>query len=273
MRWLGGTVKFAFLGLLVVFALGPFYWMLVTSLTGAANPLATGNSWWPEGVTMAHYSAALRSTAFRAWVANTVLVTAATVAISLACSLSAGYALALLRVPHSRSLVLAFFATYLLPQGVLFIPLLRTLSAMHLTGSPLALVVTFPGLVIPFGTWVIWSFVRGLPPELFEQARLEGASAVNLAVRVLLPLAWPALAAVSVFAVAVVFNDFLYSFTFISKLQSQTLIGALATTDTDMDDPGFVFAAMLLGTAPVAVLCSFFAGSYARGLGTGLVEA
>lgn len=272
MRWLWGTARFAFIGLLMTFALGPFYWMLVTSITGAANPLASGNSWWPEGVTGVHYAAVLESTGFRTWFANTALVTSATVAISLVCSLSAGYALALLRVPHSRSLVLAFFATYLLPQGVLFIPLVRMLSALHLTGSPLALVVTFPGLVIPFGTWVIWSCLQELPRELFEQARLEGASAVDGVARVLLPLAGPALAAVAVFAVAVVFNDFLYSFTFISRPESQTLIGALATTDTDMDDPGFVFAAMLLGTAPVALFCSFFADSYARGLGAGLVE-
>src|SRR5260370_504428 len=90
-----------------------------------------------------------------------------TLAISLVASLLAGYALAYLEVPYSRGIVVALFATYLLPQGVLFLPLVTMLSQLHLLNSPLALILTYPGLVIPFGTWVLWPllaevYARGL---------------------------------------------------------------------------------------------------------------
>jgi hypothetical protein len=105
-------------------------------------------------------------------------------------------ALAYVDVPFSRGIVLGFFATYLIPQGVLFVPLVRMLRSLRLTDSVLSLIVTYPGLVIPFGTWVLWSFFNSLPRDLIENARIEGAGVVAVLRWVLRPLAWPALAAV-----------------------------------------------------------------------------
>jgi len=72
--------------------------------------------------------------------------------------------------------------------------------------------------------------------------------------------------------VAVVFNDFLYAFTFISETASQTVIGGIATVSTDVGDTAFLFGAGLLGTAPIALVCALFADSYARALGTGFID-
>jgi multiple sugar transport system permease protein len=199
-------------------------------------------------------------------------VLVATVAISVVASALAAYALAYLSVPHSRSLVLVFFATYLVPQGVLFLPLVREMAHLHLLNSPLALVATFPSLVIPFGTWVMWSFFRSLPRDLVDLARVEGASQLGILSRLLLPMAGPALAAVGLFAVAIVFNDFLYSFTLIQSQQQTTLMAGVGLLSTDLGETGPTFAAVLVGVAPIALGCAFFADSYARGLGTGIIE-
>jgi multiple sugar transport system permease protein len=147
------------------------------------------------------------------------------------------------------------------------------LSRLHLTNSLWALVLTYPSLVIPFGTWVLWSFFRQLEPEVVEQARLEGAGLLATIGRVLVPVALPPLAAVAIFAVAIVFNDFLYAFAFINRSEAMTLTGAVSATNVDIGDPGPFFAAIMLGTFPIALACGFFADTYARGLGTGVVEA
>lgn len=273
MRALTGSLRAGCLALLVAFAAMPLYWMVVTSLKGEANPLGSGDPWWPAAPTLAHYAGLLRSALFGRWMLNTLVVVLATVLVSLVSSLLAAYALAYLEVPFSRSIVLAFFATYLVPQGVLFVPLVRVLSRLRLTNSVAALAVTYPGLVIPFGTWVLWSLFRSLPPDLVEHARIEGAGVVAILHRVLLPLAWPGLAAVGLFALAVVFNDFLYAFTFIASADATTLMGGIGITNADIGDPGFEFAAIVLGMAPVALACAFFADVYARGLGTGIIDA
>jgi ABC-type glycerol-3-phosphate transport system permease component len=82
----------------------------------------------------------------------------------------------------------------------------------------------------------------------------------------------PALAAVGLFAVAVVFNDYLYTFTLVSDPSGMTLMADVGSNLVDIDDPGATFAEILLGVAPVAFLCAFFADTYARGLGTGVVR-
>lgn len=261
------------IALLLAFSLVPFYWMLMASLKEGDEQLIFGNPWWVRKPDWSNYGDLLHSTTFGRWMLTTALVTGATLLIGVVASLSAAYALARLRVPFSRSLVLALFATYLVPQSVFFLPLLKMLSRLHLTNSPLALILTYPSLVIPFGTWVLWAAFRGgLLRELMDQAEVEGAGIGQVLSRVVVPVAAPALAAVSLFAVAIILNDYLYAFAFIQQLQASTLMGAVATLNVDIDDAGFLFAAILLGTFPLALGCAFFADTYAQGLGTGLLE-
>ena len=266
------AARFCFLGLMLVFSLGTFWWMVVASLKSGDDQITSGNPWWTASPDWSTYARLLASAEFGHWMLNTVWVLLATLAISLVASTLAAYALAMLEVPHSRAIALVLFATYILPQGVLFLPLVKMLTRLHLANSTWALVATYPGLVIPFGTWVLWSFIRGLPPEFVESARSEGAGTLRILWSVVLPSVSPAIGAIALFAVAVVFNDFLYAFTFISETSSQTVIGGIATVSTDVGDTGFLFGAGLLGTAPIALLCALFADSYARALGTGFIE-
>jgi multiple sugar transport system permease protein len=261
-----------FLGAMVVFAVLPLYWMLVASLKAGKQQLVSGNPWWPENFTLVHYWGLLSSPNFGRLVLNTAIVTGATMVISLVASTLAAFALAYHRLPRSRGIALSLFASYLLPAGVLFLPIALMLSRLHLTNSLLALIVTYPSLVIPFGTWVLWMFFNRLPSDVLDLARAEGASPLQALRYVVLPLSIPALAAVGLFAVAVVFNDYLYTFTLVSDPSSMTLMADVGSNLVDIDDPGPTFAEIMLGVAPVALLCAFFADTYARGLGAGVVK-
>lgn len=261
-----------FLGAMVFFAVVPLYWMLVVSLKAGKTQLVLGNPWWPENFTLEHYWGLLGSPDFGRLVLNTVIVTGATVVISLVASTLAAFALAFYRPPGSRGIALSLFASYLLPAGILFLPIALMLSTLHLTNSVLALVITYPSLVIPFGTWVLWTFFNRLPSDLLDQARAEGASPLQVLRYVLLPLSVPALAAVGLFGVAVVFNDYLYTFTLVNDPGSMTLMADVGSNLIDIDDPGPTFAEIMLGVAPVALLGAFFADTFSRGLGTGVVE-
>jgi ABC-type glycerol-3-phosphate transport system permease component len=115
-------------------------------------------------------------------------------------------------------------------------------------------------------------FYLDLPRDLLDLAGVEASSPAALLGRVLLPLALPVLATVLLFGVAIVFNDYLYAFAFISDERGQTIVGALGSSSTDINDAGALFAAALVGVAPIAVACAFFADTYARGLGAGVIE-
>ena len=256
---------------MVVFAVMPIYWILVASLKAGKEQLVAGNPWWPDNFTLEHYAGLLSSPVFGRLVLNTVVVTGATIVISLVASTLAAFALVYYRPPRSRSIALSLFASYLLPPAVLFLPIALMLTSLHLTDSVLALIVTFPSLVIPFGTWVLWMFFNRLPSDILDLARTEGASWVQVLRYVVLPLSVPALAAVGLFAVAVVFNDYLYTFTLISDPGSMTLMADVGSNLVDIDDPGPTFAEIMLGVAPVAILCAFFADTFAKGFGAGVV--
>lgn len=260
-----------FLGVMVVFAVMPIYWILVASLTAGTAQLVAGNPWWPDNFTLAHYRGVLSSPGFGRLVLNTGVVTGSTIVISLVASTLAAFALVYFRPPRSRGIALGLFVSYLLPPGVLFLPIALMLTRLRLTDSVLALVVTFPSLVIPFGTWVLWMFFNRLPSDILDLARSEGASWIQVLRYIVLPLSVPALAAVGLFAVAVVFNDYLYTFTLISDPGSMTLMADVGSNLVDIDDPGPTFAEIMLGVAPVAILCAFFADTFARGFGAGVV--
>lgn len=268
------SARVVLLGPFVVFSLAPFQWMVVASLKPGDEQLISGNPWWAGSPDWANYTRLLEPGAsFRYWLANTVIVLVATLAISLVASVMAAYALAYLEPPFHTSLPVVLFATYLLPQSVLFLPLVGMLSRAHLLNSLWALVLTYPALVIPFGTWVLWTFFRALPRDMVDLARVEGAGTVAILLRLLLPPAAPALATVALFAVAIVFNDYLYAFAFLSDERSQTIVAALGSTSTDINDAGTLFAGVLIGLAPIAVVCALFAESYGRGLTAGISES
>jgi len=268
-----GAARWVVLPAMLALSIAPIVWMAAAALKPSGTPLTVGNPWWPDQPTLGNFAQLFQDPQFGHWVFNTMMVTGGTLLISVLASLLAGYALAYLGVPYSRSIVFVFFATYLLPQAVLFIPLLRVLSRLHLLNSPAALVLTYPSMVIPFGTWVVWSFLRRLPRDLIDSARTDGAGVYATIVDILLPVLWPALATVGLFAVTVVFNDYLYASTFIQESSSQTIMGALGALITaDIENPGRSFAAAMLATTPLALICAFFADAFARGLGTGIIE-
>ena len=258
---------------MLAFSLAPLYWMLVASLKGGKTQLISGNPWWPGAqFTLANYAQVLREPDFGRLMYNTALVTLATITIGLAASVLAALGLAYYRLRFSNALALALFASYLLPQGVLFIPFAVMLSRLHLYGGRAALIIVYPTLVIPFGTWVLWTYFHRLPADLFDHARAEGAGALRVLWHVVLPLSWPAMAAVALFAVAVVFNDYLYTFTLVSGHENMTLIADVGSNLLDIDDPGPTFAEILLGLGPVAFTCALFADVFGKGVGAGVVE-
>jgi ABC-type glycerol-3-phosphate transport system permease component len=261
------AVRIAGLGLALLLALTPFYWMVIVSLSEGAEQITLGNPWVLHAAPyFGNYLDLFSSPKFGRWMLNTVFVTGGTVVIGVAASLAAGYALATLQPSRAHGILIVLMATYVVPQTVLALPLLVEMSSLHLADNPVALLLAYPGLVIPFGTWVFWNlFSADDMRELLEQARLEGARGLGYLTDLLLPVALPAIAAVAIFAVAIVFSDYLYLFMLITSDQATTVMGGVESTNVDVEDPGFAFAAMLLGAGPAALVCAWFAERYAGG--------
>jgi multiple sugar transport system permease protein len=182
----------------LLIALFPVVWMAVTAFKHEQDLYAMRFPlWFHMPPTLKHFRLLFTQTWFGTWVVNTTLVSVLTVAITLAASVPAAYALTRLRLPGAHGTGVAIFLTYLVPPIVLFIPLAPVVAKLGLFDSWWALVLLYPTITIPFCTWLMQGFFRALPRQLEEAAWIDGCGVAGGIVRIVLPLSLPAIATVS----------------------------------------------------------------------------
>jgi multiple sugar transport system permease protein len=257
----------------MIFVLFPFYWVIVTSLKSTPQISERASIFWPDPFTLEQYAALLWSTPFLRWLWNSVLVATVSTVISVSFAALAAYALSRLKFVGAGLLTTFLLITYLLPGTLLFIPLYQILASIGLINSYPALMLTYPTFLLPFATWVMMGYFRSIPVELEEAAMIDGASRLYAFWKITLPLAAPALLAVTLFAFTNAWNEFLFAFVFITSESLRTLpIGLQSMVVGDILPWGQLMAASLLTAVPVAVLYIYAQRFLAEGLTVGGVK-
>ena len=259
----------------VVFALFPFYWMLITSLK--PNQELYNPQIMPLVVhhpTLKHYADLLTQTQFLRWTYNTMAVAVVSTAASLVLGVMAAYPLARMRFPGAAVLAVGIATTYLVPQTLLFIPMAEIVDRLGLGDTLGSVMLTYPTFLVPFCAWLLMGYFKSVPRELEEAARIDGASRWQAMVRVVLPISTPGLLSAGIFAFTLSQNEFLYALIFLTKTSVRTVpVGAIAELIRgDVFYWGQLMAAALLGCVPVAFIYSFFVEHYVAGLTSGSVK-
>jgi multiple sugar transport system permease protein len=258
----------------VIVLLFPFYWMTITALKPDAELLSReGNPFWVMNPTLVHIKKLLFETAYPDWLWNTIVVSVVSTFLSIFCSVLAAYAIERLRFRGSRYVGMSIFLAYLVPPSILFIPLAAMVYKLDLFDTRLALILTYPTFLIPFCTWLLMGYFKSIPIELEECALIDGASRLQILVRIILPLAVPGLISAGIFAFTLSWNEFIYALTFISSSEVKTVPVGVVTelVEGDVYHWGSLMAGALFGSLPVAILYSFFVEYYVSGL-TGAVK-
>ena len=252
----------------------PFYWMVITTFKPNEELLShDSNPFWVKNPTFAHINKLLFDTAYPEWLWNTVLISVVATALSLFASVLAAYSIERLRFRGSRYVGMSIFLAYLVPPSILFIPLAAVIYQLGLFDTRLALILVYPTFLIPFCTWLLMGYFKSIPFELEECALIDGATRLQILVKIILPLAVPGLISAGIFAFTLSWNEFIYALTFISSSEMKTVPVAVVTelVEGDVYHWGSLMAGALLGSLPVAVLYSFFVEYYVSGL-TGAVK-
>jgi multiple sugar transport system permease protein len=244
----------------------PFAWMAVTSLKNEAQVYDPAKV-WSFHPTLANYGFLLHHTGYLRWLRNSCFVGVVVVAITLAVALPAGYALARLSGRIGRSLGVAIFLTYLVPPTLLFLPLSRVISDLHLSDRLWALILVYPSFTVPFAVWLLMGFFKSIPQELEDAALVDGCSRFGAFLRIALPISVPGILTVAIFTFSLVLNEFLYAITFISSSTNRTLTVGVPT-DLIRGDlfnwPG-IMAAILIPSIPLALLYNAFLNRFIAG--------
>ena len=263
------------LAVFVVVLLFPFYWMAVTSVKPNQELLdfESGNPFWVSSPTLDHINKLLFETSYPAWLWNTLLVSVVATVFSIFASVLAAYAITRLRFRGGNLVGVAIFLAYLVPPSILFIPLSVMVVDLGVFDTRLALMFTYPTILIPFSTWLLMGYFKTIPYELEECALVDGASRLQVLVRIILPLSVPGLISAGIFAFTLSWNEFIYALTFISSSEVKTVPVGVVTelVEGDVYHWGSLMAGALFGSLPIAILYSFFVEHYVSSM-TGAIK-
>jgi len=253
----------------------PFYWMTTTTFKpdNELYDYARFNPFWVAHPTLEHIEKLFFETSYPSWLINTMVVSVAATAISLFCSVCAAYAIERLRFRGSPYVGLGIYLAYLVPPSILFIPLATVVFQYGLFDSPLALILTYPTILIPFSTWLLMGYFKTIPFELEECALIDGASRWQILVKIVLPLAIPGLISAFIFCFTLCWNEFIYALTFLQSTQNKTVPVAIVNefVDGDVYRWGSLMAGALAGSLPLVILYAFFVEHYVSAM-TGAVK-
>ncbi len=255
---------------------GPFLWSAVTALklnsdlyNVTNNPLV-----FNDPATLDHVVFLFQGTAFPTFLWNTVWVGVLVVAITLLFALPAAYSLARLDRPWAGPIGIAMFFVYLVPPTLLFLSLSRIVVALGLQDSTWSLVVVYPTITIPVCTWLLIGFLKGIPKDIEEQAMVDGYSRVGAFVRTIIPLLFPGIVAVIVFAFTVTASEFIYALAFISP-SAEKVVSTGVPTELIRGDVFFwqsLQASNVIIAVPIALIFSMFLSRFVSGFTMGAVK-
>jgi multiple sugar transport system permease protein len=261
--------------IIVVILLFPFYWMALTSIKPDEQliDMEKFNPFWVIKPTFKHIYKLLFETDYPRWLWNTMYVAAAATTLSIFASVLAAYAIVRLRFRGAEVVGATIFMAYLVPPSILFIPLASVIQAYGLFDSPLALILIYPTLLIPFSTWLLMGYFKTIPYELEECALIDGASRWQILVKIIVPLAVPGLISAFIFSFTLCWNEFIYALTFLQSTQNKTVPVAIVNefVDGDIYKWGSLMAGALVGSLPLVILYAFFVEHYVSAM-TGAVK-
>ena len=236
--------------LLLLLGAFPLFWMLSTSLKPSGEIFATPTL-VPRHATLGNFVQLLAETNFAVYFKNSVIVSLATVVVTLGASAAGAYALTRFSFRGRDTVIRLILATYMFAPIMIIIPFYILVRQLGLVNTRVALVLSYTTFCLPFCLWLLRAFFAGVPLELEEAAMVDGANRARAAWYVTLPLALPGLIAAGIFTFILAWNDFLFALVLITSDELKTLpVGVNDLFNATIVDWGMIMAAGVVITVP-----------------------
>lgn len=245
----------------------PFYWMIVTSFQIPENLIAFPPKWWPQPPTLEHFQAATDQAPFLLYYRNSLIVAAISVTCSIVFGLFAGYAFAVYRFPLQNLLFILILSTLMVPIQVTSVSLYILMARFHW-------IDTFPGILAPnfasaFGVFFMRQTIKGMPVDLIDAARIDGAGEIRIVATIIAPLVKSVMATVALILFIDSWNDFLWPVIVINSERLRTLpVGIAFFKDPYRISFGPLMAAASISTVPTIVVYLFVQKFIIKGIAT-----
>jgi ABC-type glycerol-3-phosphate transport system permease component len=233
----------------------PLYWMIGTSLKETGKEWMLPPQWIPDPFDFSNYPKALTSLPFHYFFRNTIIIVVLATVGTVWSSTMAGFAFARLRFPGRNMLFLLVLATMMLPNVVTLIPTFLLFKGLGWLNTFLPLIVPYWLGGTAFSIFLSRQFFMGIPYELDEAARVDGASNYRIYAAILLPLSGPLVGALAIFSVLHHWNDFLGPLIYVNRMELRTLaLGLRSFQGSFSSNFNLMMAAATVTAIPIIVL-------------------
>lgn len=262
-------------GVLVVatlVALMPSLFMILTSLK-SQDEYIFNKVGFPQHIVLEHFHNVLFESDFLGWMVNSIILAFGAVILSTVVSCLGAYAIARMQF-RGRSLLFSISTSLMaIPPVVMIVPLFVLYTQLSLISTFQGAIVIYAGLITPFSVYLLTSFFRSLPKELFEAARIDGAGDLLILLKIVIPLSLPALLTLVVVNALYVWNDLLIAIIFLQDDSKRTLMAGISVFQGRYNDQiPLTMAGMVFASAPMIILYLAFQKHYIQGLMAGSVK-
>lgn len=263
---------------LAVYVLLPLYWVAISSFTPLADLFRSPPSFVPGELTLRSYQRMVESLPFGNYLGNSLIFAFVSAVSSCVIAFLAAYAFARYRFRGRDTLFALFMLSAALPQIATVLPLFRLFSSLGLINTLHGLVILMASLMLPFTIWILTAFIRQIPEEVEEAARIDGAGPMVIIVRIVGPLALPAVATLFLINFILTWNELFFPLIFASGTGAKPLtlgLVELTTSSTGVSQgrPWDLLSALsIVMIIPPAILVALFQRWVVQGLTRGAVR-
>jgi putative chitobiose transport system permease protein len=266
-RFVSSGLWYLVLTAIAVITVFPFFWMVMTSLKGPLDPITSvPPQFIPSDPTLANYQRVLDSLPVPRFFFNSIVVSIAVGLLNVLVAALAAYPLAKMRFPGRDAIFYLLLATLIVPTQLTYIPsFVLAVNVFHYYDTLPALI--FPNLVSAFNIFLLRQAFRGVPNDLLDAARVDGASEFRLWRSIAIPLVRPSLAAVAIFTFVTSWNDFLWPSLMLHTRDGMTLpVGLVALQGFFSSDQRAIAAGVTMTIIPILLFFIAFQRYFVRGL-------
>jgi len=258
--------------LLLLMIIFPLYFMAVTSFKVEAE-IYSRLTWFPQAPTLDNFTAVIYSFRIPVYLRNTLIVALTTTTIVVVFSTMSAYALTRLRFPGRSVMARGVLFVYLVPGSLMLIPMYLIISNLRLKDTYWGLIIANMSFSVPFCTWLLMGYLRGIPQEMEEAAMIDGCTRLATLWHIVIPLSVPGLVTAAIFIFNNVWNEFVFALVLAQDENHRMISVGLANfyrTDYYMVEP--MMAGSLIAMTPVVILYILAQRYVVGGLSAGAVK-
>jgi raffinose/stachyose/melibiose transport system permease protein len=268
----GDIIRHAVLLLAAFLALVPTIYMIMTALK-SDEEYAIDKLGLPDVPVLENFRSVLVDSPFLFWMLNSTVLVAGAVLLSTAVSILGAYAIATMTFKGRDTLLTLSTSLMAVPPVVMIVPLFVLYTQLNMVSTYSGVILIYAGLITPFSVYLLTTFFRTVPRELFEAARMDGAGQFTILLRVVLPLSAPALVTLVVVNSLYVWNDLLIAIIFMQDDAKRTLMAGISIFQGRYNNQvPLTMAGMVIASAPMFILYVLFQKQFIRGLMSGAIK-